>query len=149
VPLSLARKFFFFKSVQLLFQFWFTYLSYYFQPVPKTFQHIKILNGLSHGQFLLHEFQQSLFHIVLPPQGGTRWRSWLRHCTTSRKVAGSIPDGAIGVFHWHNPSGCTMTLGSTQPLIRNEYRGYLVGDKGGRCIVLTTLPPLCADCLEI
>ena len=29
---------------------------------------------------------------------GTRWRSWLRHCTTSRKVAGSIPDGAIGIF---------------------------------------------------
>jgi len=22
------------------------------------------------------------------------WRSWLRHCATSRKVAGSIPDGA-------------------------------------------------------
>jgi hypothetical protein len=27
---------------------------------------------------------------------GTRWRSWLRHCATSRKVAGSIPDG---IFH--------------------------------------------------
>jgi len=26
---------------------------------------------------------------------GTRWRSWLRHCATSRKVAGSIPDGVI------------------------------------------------------
>jgi len=21
---------------------------------------------------------------------GTRWRSWLRHCATSRKVAGSV-----------------------------------------------------------
>jgi hypothetical protein len=31
--------------------------------------------------------------------GGTRWRSWLRHCTTSRKVAGSIHDGVIGIFH--------------------------------------------------
>jgi hypothetical protein len=31
-----------------------------------------------------------------------RWRSWLRHCTTSRKVAGSIPYGVIGIFHWHN-----------------------------------------------
>jgi hypothetical protein len=28
----------------------------------------------------------------------TRRRSWLRHCTTSRKVAGSIPDGVIGIF---------------------------------------------------
>jgi hypothetical protein len=30
---------------------------------------------------------------------GTRWSSWLRHCTTSWKVAGSIPDGVIRVFH--------------------------------------------------
>ena len=26
------------------------------------------------------------------------WRSWLRHCATSRKVAVSIPDGVIGFF---------------------------------------------------
>jgi hypothetical protein len=32
--------------------------------------------------------------------GGTRWRSWLRHCATSRKVAGSIPDGVIEIFHY-------------------------------------------------
>jgi len=31
--------------------------------------------------------------------GGTRWRSWLRHCATSRKVAGPIPEGFIGIFH--------------------------------------------------
>jgi hypothetical protein len=30
---------------------------------------------------------------------GTRWWSWLRHCATSRKVAGSIPDGVIVIFH--------------------------------------------------
>ena len=24
------------------------------------------------------------------------WRSWLRHCAKSPKVAGSIPDGVIG-----------------------------------------------------
>ena len=29
----------------------------------------------------------------------TRWGSWLRHCATSRKVAGSIPEGVIGIFH--------------------------------------------------
>jgi hypothetical protein len=28
-----------------------------------------------------------------------QWRSWLRHCATRRKVAGSIPDGVIGLFH--------------------------------------------------
>ena len=30
---------------------------------------------------------------------GPRWLSWLRHCATSQKVAGSIPDGVIGIFH--------------------------------------------------
>jgi hypothetical protein len=25
--------------------------------------------------------------------------SWLRHCATSRKVAGSIPEGVIGIFY--------------------------------------------------
>ena len=34
---------------------------------------------------------------------GTRWRSWLRHCATSRKVAGAILDGVT--------SGRTMALG--------------------------------------
>ena len=30
---------------------------------------------------------------------GTRLRSWLRHCATSQKVAGLIPDGVTGIFH--------------------------------------------------
>jgi hypothetical protein len=67
---------------------------------------------------------------------------WLRHCATNWKVAGSIPDGVIGIFLWHNPSGRTVALGSTQPLI-------LPGGKGGRCVGMTTLPPLCADCFKI
>ena len=29
---------------------------------------------------------------------------------------GVIPDAVIGTFHWHNPSGRTMVLESTQPL---------------------------------
>jgi hypothetical protein len=32
---------------------------------------------------------------------------------------------------------------------RNEYQEYLVQGKGGWCVGLTTLPPSCADCLEI
>ena len=48
--------------------------------------------------------------------GGTRWRTWLRHCATSRKVAGSIPNCVIGILQWHNPSGRTMALGLTRPL---------------------------------
>ena len=38
------------------------------------------------------------------------------HCAASRKAAGSISHGVIGIFHQHNPSGCTMSLGSTQSL---------------------------------
>ena len=32
---------------------------------------------------------------------------------------------------------------------RNEYQGYLLRGKGSRCLGLTTLPPSCADCIEI
>jgi len=30
--------------------------------------------------------------------GGTRWRSWLRHCATSRKVTGSIPEFFVDIL---------------------------------------------------
>ena len=59
----------------------------------------------------------------------TRWRSWLRHCATSRKVAGSIPDGVIGIFHYHNPSGRIMALGLTQPLTEISTRSISWGVK--------------------
>jgi hypothetical protein len=61
----------------------------------------------------------------------------------NRKVAGSIPDGVIRIFHSHNPFNRTMALGSTQPLTEMSTRG-LPGGKGGRCVGLTTLPPYCA-----
>jgi len=43
-------------------------------------------------------------------------RSWLKYCDTRRNVAGSIPDGDIGIFRWLNPYGRAMALGSTQRL---------------------------------
>ena len=46
----------------------------------------------------------------------------LRHCATSRKVAGAIPVGVTGIFDWHNPSGRTMVLGSTKPLTEMSAR---------------------------
>jgi hypothetical protein len=51
---------------------------------------------------------------------GTWWSCWLRHCTTNRKVAGSIPDGVIGIFLGH-------TLGLTQPLREMSTRNIFWG----------------------
>jgi len=36
----------------------------------------------------------------------SRWRSWLRHFATTRKVAGSIPDYVTGIL----PSGRAVAL---------------------------------------
>ena len=53
---------------------------------------------------------------------GTAVAQWLRCYATNRKVAGSIPDGVIGIFHWHNPSNRTMALGLTHPLTEMSTR---------------------------
>ena len=53
---------------------------------------------------------------------GARGGIVLRHYATNRQVAGSIPDGVIGIFQWHNPSSLTMALGSTQPLTEMSTR---------------------------
>jgi hypothetical protein len=71
-------------------------------------------------------FEYSLFTEVI---GGTRWRIWLRHCATSRKLAGSILNSVIGIFHWHNPSDHTMALGLTQPLTEKNSRNVSCGVK--------------------
>jgi len=42
--------------------------------------------------------------------------------TTLPECAGSIPDDVIGIFQWHNPSGRTTALGSTQPLTEMSTR---------------------------
>jgi len=65
----------------------------------------------------------------------------------------SIPDGVIGIFHLHNPSGRTMSLRWTQPL--KKWLPELFppppggGGKGSRGGGLPNLPPSCNDCLKI
>jgi hypothetical protein len=51
----------------------------------------------------------TIFLFILPDRG-TRWHS-----------------GVIGIFHWHNPSGRTMALGSTQPLTEMSTRNISWG----------------------
>ena len=38
------------------------------------------------------------FHVITFIYGGTQWRSWLRHCATSRKVTGAIPNVVINII---------------------------------------------------
>jgi hypothetical protein len=59
-------------------------------------------------------------YVVL--KWSTQWRNWSRHCATSRKVAGSIPDDVPGIFHLHNPSDRTVALELTQPLTEMNTR---------------------------
>jgi hypothetical protein len=50
---------------------------------------------------------------------------WLRPCATNLKVAGSIPDGVIGIFQLHYSSGPGVDSSSN----RNKYQEYFLGVK--------------------
>ena len=78
---------------------------------------------------MMNETGKSLSTHYYYKEGDTRWRSRLRNCATSRKVAGSVPDGVIAVFHRHNPSGRAMALGLTQALTEMSTRNISWGVK--------------------
>jgi len=70
------------------------------------------------------------FVFVLLSSTWSQWCSWLQRYATSQKVMGSIPDGVIRIFPWHNPSGRTMALGSsTQPVTEMSTRNISWGVK--------------------
>jgi hypothetical protein len=57
-----------------------------------------IQNGLKQGDALLPQlFNYSLEHSIR--NGGTRYRSWLRFCATSRNVWDWIPDEVTGFLN--------------------------------------------------
>jgi hypothetical protein len=58
----------------------------------------------------------------------------------NRKVAGSIPDSVTGIFPSCNSLGCTMDMGSTQPLTEMSIGNISCGLKaaGARVDNLTT-----------
>ena len=67
-----------------------------------------------------HKRQYCLFLHVGGARGGAV--VWGTELHTKRKVAGSTPDDVFGIFHWLNPSGPTMALGSTKPLTKMNTR---------------------------
>jgi hypothetical protein len=48
---------------------------------------------------LAFEEHRRYFTGILLLRWATAVAQWLRYCATNRKVAGSIPDGVIGIFH--------------------------------------------------
>jgi hypothetical protein len=42
---------------------------------------------------------KSILGYVVAQWFGHTVAQWLRHCATNQKVAGSIPDGVLGIFH--------------------------------------------------
>jgi hypothetical protein len=77
-------------------------------------------------------------------KGATRWRSWLMHCATSQKVAGSIPHGVSGFFIDIILPAALWPCGRPSKLT-----GFFLEGKGSPCVGLTTLPPSPADCLQM
>jgi hypothetical protein len=70
-------------------------------------------------------------HNIAEERTSHVWIYFFFCCTALQtgRPAGSIHDGVIGIFHWHNPSGCTMALGSTQPLTEMSTRNICWGVK--------------------
>jgi hypothetical protein len=66
-----------------------------------TLHHVKFhfresFTGMRKG---INANEPYVFNEVQVARWGTRWRSWLRQCTISRKVAGSfVFDVVIGIF---------------------------------------------------
>ena len=69
---------------------------------------------------------------------------WLRCSATNRKVAGSIPDGVIGIFHWHKILPIALWPWGQLSLWQKRVPEVFPGGKCGRCIRLITLPLSCA-----
>jgi hypothetical protein len=56
-----------------------------------------VLNYLPHFKGM--RWSGGIFPLVLIVVRGTRWRSWLWHCSTNWKAVASIPACFIGIFH--------------------------------------------------
>ena len=92
---------------------WYNFLAFHSRYCPRKTSEIWYHVGSKTDMNIFEEYAAS---------GDIQWHSWLRHCITRRKVKGLIPDGVFGIFHWLNPSSCTTSLGSTQPVTEMSTR---------------------------
>ena len=76
----------------------------------------------------------------------TRWGA---QCAKNRKTPISIPNDFTGIFHWLDPSGPHCGPWVKSDCNRNEYHGYNLEGKDGRCLGMKPWPSSCADFLEI
>ena len=71
---------------------------WYRQSIPKR-RHVKFRRqGITQKKEYKMNRLLGNIQLILQGRGGARWHSWLRHWAKSRKVAGSTPDGVIGIF---------------------------------------------------
>jgi len=80
--------------------------------------------------FLFKRLTELVLNLCTSSSWGTRWRSFVEALRHKSEGRGSIPNGVIGIFHRHDPSGRTMALGSTQPLRGMSTRNISWGVKG-------------------
>jgi hypothetical protein len=66
------------------------------ESVAKT----KYTFTLSKDALYVNRGKSEKFYVSVAVTGGPLMvAQWLRYCATNRKVAGSIPEGVIGIFH--------------------------------------------------
>jgi len=90
------------------------------------------------------KFTSHQIKVIIMSYLGTAVAQWLRCCTTNRKVTGSIPDGVNGSFHWYKIPPNPLWPWGRLILKQKWVPGAFPGDKSGRCVELTNLPPSCA-----
>jgi len=74
-------------------------------------------------RYVVLKLQRLLFNT------GTAVAQWLRCCATNRKIAGSVPDGVIGIFSLTQSFRSHYDPGVDSASNRNEYQEHFLGVK--------------------
>jgi hypothetical protein len=64
--------------------------------VNKNFLYIRVCHKSMLREIIFNN--KNRYFTKMFPAVGYAVSQWLRHCATYRKVAGSIPDGVMGIF---------------------------------------------------